>query len=531
MTDDTTNDPYVGEAHRYNPYDAADPIPVPGHPRPQDTGEHEAGFSKPRRTRAIQSAQDAARTGTRQSLGYVGEEDALSSRAHSEQPQVQRPNPERAALIGSAVPSIGDTSAGTEEEDGKRRFPIPLLPTIPLATIALIALLAVLLWPKPPVTVTINGKTAEVPAGSSLKEAMDSQGIIVNPGDYVTVSGNLIVAHNGYAFSVNLNGNDLTQEEIESYRVQGSESIAFSDGKDRTEPCDVVTETIKPYLRMEGSGYEIQYVSQWAQEGVLEHRTGLESGEKADVMTKEAQDCVITCRSFDLDEDHKYVALTFDDGPADPFTQEYLDILDEYDARATFYNLGDNVQQYPELARRVVEAGHQISNHTMAHNQLTAVDDQTVKSEIERSAKVIADTCNVATTHIRPPYGDFTERSWLASGGTITAAVRWDNDSQDWRLPGVDGLVENALRSIHPGAIILMHDGGGDRSQDVEALPKIIERLQEDGYELVTVSELMRAAGDIPEEVCSGTGTMPEGCVWPDQIAPEDLEAAGQATG
>lgn len=512
----------------YNPYEAADPIPVSSYPKIDDSKGRDSSFTMPRRTRTVQSAQDAALRGNRQKLDHVDEEAVLASPVRN-----KRPSTERATLVGSdsTGPMVGTNQGeGSTPNDRSRRFPLPLAPTIGIAAAVLVILLVVALWPKPPVTITVNGKTAEVPANSTLKEVMDAQGIIVNPGDLVTVGGNLMIAHNGYAFSAQLNGKDLSQEEIDSYRVRGSESVVFSDGKDRTEEYDAVTEVIEPYLRMEGSGYELQYVSQWAQEGVLEHRTGKQSGEKADVMTQEARDCVITCRNLELDGDERYVALTFDDGPTSPYTEQVLEILDEHGVRATFYNLGDQVNANPELCRRVVEAGHQVANHTMAHNQLIAIDDAQVREEIVRSAAAIETACGVATTHIRPPYGDFSERSWLASGGTITAAIRWSGDSQDWKLPGAEAIVENALLNVHSGTIILMHDGGGDRSQDVEALPTLIDRLQDEGYELVTVSELMRAAGDIPEEVCSGTGTMPEGAVWPDQIAPEDIAASGGAT-
>ena len=519
-----THTPAPKGQQAHNPYEAADPIPVRGYPRPQDPAGQQPRFSVPRRSRAIQSARDAVFGGSQPS-GDDGPDGPSPVHADHAGSYSQRPKPQRATLVGT------DTSMPKVEDARKRKRAIPLLPTIPIVLAALVVLLAVLLWPRQSVAVTINGRSAEVPVGSTLKEVMDIQHIVVNPGNYVTVSGNLIIAHNGYAFSAQVNGKDLDQDEIDAYRVRGSESIAFTDGKDRLEDCNVQTETIAPYLRMEGNGYDIQYVSQWAQEGTLEHREGLVSGEKADVVTKEAQDCVITCRTLELDEDHPYVAITFDDGPSEPYTSQCLDILAEHGARATFFNLGENVEQYPELAKRVVEEGHELANHTMAHNQLTSVPDATVRDEIERSARVIAGATGVATTHLRPPYGDFTERSWLASGGAITASVRWSGDSQDWRLPGADAIVENALINVRPGSILLLHDGGGDRSQDVEALPKLIERLQGDGYELVTVSELLRAAGDVPEEVCSGTGTMPEGAVWPQEIAPEDIAASGGTTG
>ncbi len=534
MTNDTSNEEReeasTPEPKRaYNPYESADPIPVPAYSRHMEAPDHEATFSTPRRSRTIQSARDAAHQGRRQQSASRRSQAADALLDPRESRDGKRPSPERAALMGGVPAS--ERSALPTKGNLMRRDPSHLRFVIAVAAILIVLIAGLSVFAAMahrPVTITVNGKTAEIPAGSTLEEVMDAQGVIVNPGNYVTVSGQMIEKHSGYAFSVQLNGQDLAQDELEAYRIHGSESIVFGDGNDRIEEYEATTETITPYLRMEGDGYALQYVSQWAREGVIEHRRGLVSGEEADVTTQEPKDCVITCRSLELDGDEKLVALTFDDGPADPYTEEYLDILDRYGAKATFFNLGDNVLAYPELARRIVAEGHQIANHTMAHNQLTAVDADTVRSEIARSAQAINDTCHVATTHIRPPYGDFTERSWLYSGGMITAAIRWSGDSQDWRLPGVDAIVENTLAGVHSGSILLMHDGGGDRSEDVDALPKIIEQLQDDGYTLVTVSDLMRAAGDIPEEVCSGTGTMPDDAVWPDEIAPEDLAGEGE---
>ena len=119
---------------------------------------------------------------------------------------------------------------------------------------------------------------------------------------------------------------------------------------------------------------------------------------------------------------------------------------------------------------------------------------------------------------IRPPYGDFNQNCWLLSGGTISASVIWNQDSLDWSLPGSDAIVQNALAGVQSGSVILMHDGGGDRSQDLDALPQIIERLQADGYQLVTLSELMASDPDIPSEVAAGNASMPEGALWPTEI-------------
>ena len=95
----------------------------------------------------------------------------------------------------------------------------------------------------------------------------------------------------------------------------------------------------------------------------------------------------------------------------------------------------------------------------------------------------------------------------------------WHLDSLDWELPGVDKIVENSTNGAWSGAIILMHDGGGNRDQDLEALPKILQKLSAQGYEFVTLSELMALDSRIPAEVAAGTATMPEGAVWPTEMA------------
>jgi len=391
-----------------------------------------------------------------------------------------------------------------------------------------ICVLAGLLWfINRPVPITVDGETSEVRVGSTLEDVLHENHVSVIAGNYIAVDESILEIGTGYAFSATVNGVRLTPEEVADYRIQGSEAIDFSDGDNIMEPYQATQESLMPTLKMEGTGYAVQYIAQWGRPGTLEHRTGNYSGITVDVMVKATEDCIIACRDLYI-EGNPCVALTFDDGPLSPFTEQYLEILARYGIKATFFNLGDSIEANPALAQRIVAEGHQIANHTMAHNQLTAVDDATVYSEISRSAQVITSATGVTTHHLRPPYGDFTERSWLASAGSVTAVIRWTGDSKDWELPGAAAIVDNALLNVYSGSIILMHDGGGDRSQDVEALPQIIERLQGAGYEFLTVSDLMRRAGDIPEDICSGTASMPSDAVWPREIHPDDLAAGVQ---
>lgn len=377
-----------------------------------------------------------------------------------------------------------------------------------------------------PVPVTVNGESAETRIGSKLTDVLHEQHVSVQAGDYVAVDDSVLKTGAGYAYTAVVNGTELTPQQAKDYRIEGSEAIEFSNGKNITEEFTSTEETLMPYLRMDGNGYSFQYVSQWGYTGTLEHRVGNDSGIAADVVTKAPQDCIICCRDFFF-QDGNYVALTFDDGPLSPYTDQILDILASHNAKATFFTLGDSIAADNALAQRVVAEGHQIANHTMAHNQLTAVEPQEIYDQILKSAQVIEAASGVHTTYLRPPYGDFTERSWLATNGIVSASIRWTADSHDWSLPGADAIISNSLLNLHSGTVILMHDGGGDRSQDVLALTGLIETLQAQGYQFVTVSEMLRLAGDVPEDICTGTAMMPEGAVWPTEIHPDDLAAAG----
>ena len=218
------------------------------------------------------------------------------------------------------------------------------------------------------------------------------------------------------------------------------------------------------------------------------------------------------------DDGRKLIALTFDDGPS-KYTQQYLDILTEHGIHATFFCLGSAAANNPDLVKAIKDQGSQVASHTMNHQQLTAVDQTTLQSEITEAFSAISGAGGGDTSVIRPPYGSFDTSTWLASGGTLSASVIWNLDSLDWELPGADVIVNNCTSGAFSGSIILMHDGGGNRDQDLEALPRIIEQLQGEGYEFVTVAELMASDSRIPAEVAAGNAHIPEGYTWATELA------------
>lgn len=186
------------------------------------------------------------------------------------------------------------------------------------------------------------------------------------------------------------------------------------------------------------------------------------------------------------------IALTFDDGPEPGSTARILAILRQYQTPATFFTIGQKVQKYPWLVRQEYAAGHAIGNHTWNHAELTKLPPDQQASEIAQTSSVLKQVTGVAPTLIRPPYGSVNESVREQIAAQHLTMVLWDVDTVDWTRPGSSAIIQTALTHAHNGAIILMHDGGGDRSQTAEALPTIITTLRQRGYTLVTVPQLLQ---------------------------------------
>lgn len=185
--------------------------------------------------------------------------------------------------------------------------------------------------------------------------------------------------------------------------------------------------------------------------------------------------------------------FTFDDGPTLPYTQQIVDTLEQYDARGTFFALGQNAQILPDTIRAATAGGHYIANHTWDHASLKDLTPEQFMDEVQRTEDVViaaaGDLFNLDgdVRYLRPPYGetDDNTRNYAASLGY--AVVLWTIDTQDWRRPGTDVIVDHIMNSVYPGAIILMHDGGGERDQTVAALQQVLPQLRDQGYVFYTI--------------------------------------------
>lgn len=190
----------------------------------------------------------------------------------------------------------------------------------------------------------------------------------------------------------------------------------------------------------------------------------------------------------------KQIALTFDDVPDPRFTGKVLDVLKEFDVKATFFAVGDRSKKHPDLVKRIHDEGHAIGNHSYNHAQLNKLSLDKFKSQIERTNTILKSLTGVNPRLIRPPYGDINEEQlqWARKNGY--KVVNWNVDSLDWKGLNKEEVKKNILSAVGPGSIVLQHAGGGvgsELSGTVEALPDIITQLRNQGYSFVTLPEML----------------------------------------
>lgn len=187
----------------------------------------------------------------------------------------------------------------------------------------------------------------------------------------------------------------------------------------------------------------------------------------------------------------KRIALTFDDGPHYKYTAEILDILKEYDAKATFFVVGELAERYPELILRELSEGHELGNHTWSHPKMAKLSDAELKNELLRTERLLNEIADYRPKLFRPPEGSFkqnVERIALENDYTL---ILWTVDTRDWAHTPIDQIVSMVETETETGSIILCHDFIGRDSPTPEALRIFIPALKAKGYSFVTISELL----------------------------------------
>lgn len=190
------------------------------------------------------------------------------------------------------------------------------------------------------------------------------------------------------------------------------------------------------------------------------------------------------------------IAITFDDGPTEPYTSQILDVLRRFGARATFFVLGARAQEAPEPLRRAAREGHEIGNHTWDHAALPLRTPGALRTTIRRTSDVVENITGTRPRVFRAPFG--WRNPWLDGAARREGCepIAWTVGVYDTARPGADAIVRRAVEGFVDGSILLLHDGRSldpnpDASQVVDALPRILREAQRQGFRLLTVSELL----------------------------------------
>ncbi|MDR1701716.1 MAG: polysaccharide deacetylase family protein [Sporomusaceae bacterium] len=186
---------------------------------------------------------------------------------------------------------------------------------------------------------------------------------------------------------------------------------------------------------------------------------------------------------------HKVVALTIDDGPHQVTTPMLLKVLEEKKVKATFFILGTNAENNLHLVAREAAAGHEVANHGYSHKKLSGLSVAEMEEEINKTEALLL-RVSEKPLFFRPPYGSYNDQTVTALKDKGYTTVLWTVDSNDWRLPNPEQIAQNVIQAVAPGKIILMHDGQYP-IPTIDALPIIIDSLRKDGYDFVTMSELL----------------------------------------
>ncbi len=191
----------------------------------------------------------------------------------------------------------------------------------------------------------------------------------------------------------------------------------------------------------------------------------------------------------------KQIALTYDDGPNDPHTLKLLDVLAKHSVRATFFMIGRYVEQRPEIARAVAQAGHVIGNHTLTHPLLIFKSAAETRAQLVDCHQALQDAIGKPANLFRPPFGGRRPATLRIARELGMQTVMWSVTGYDWNAPPAAVIEKKVERQMRGGDVILLHDGGhramgADRAQTVMGTDNLIRRFKDQGYEFVTVEEM-----------------------------------------
>lgn len=354
--------------------------------------------------------------------------------------------------------------------------------TVFAVSVATLLVLAVILL----LPVRVDGALAWVVRGTTVADLVRGGRLEQTTGNLVSVSGRLLRMGAGAPPTVMIGGQPATATTAIGF---GSR-IASVRGADVVER--VVTSTIEttPALRFAGHG-PVLSVEESGTPGRIELAVGAVSHEEVSRKVL-SRGNAMTVRREPAWPGRKEVALTFDDGPWPDSTDAVLSVLKKGHAKATFFMIGSQLVRRAELGKRVLAAGMEIGAHSKSHKLLAHASRATITREVHGGSLAISRTLGVRTRWYRPAGGSTNAFVYSEAKRLNLRVVLWTIDPKDWRRPSARTIARRVLDRVRPGSVILMHDGGGDRSHSVAALRKVIKGLNARGYSMVTMSRLYR---------------------------------------
>jgi peptidoglycan/xylan/chitin deacetylase (PgdA/CDA1 family) len=333
-----------------------------------------------------------------------------------------------------------------------------------------------------PMTVRVNGQplrfTAREAPDVALWVALQRAGAV--PYDGVLESAATATVLDPYydRAVVTVNGVAVSMDT----RLRRHAQIVVDNGTDAVEPTEVRTVTI-PYPNQEKVG-QPDWIA--GVEGQAEEVYGAISGE---IVSRRVTRDPVPAQQIILPAPvsaGSSVFLTFDDGPDPTWTLRVLDVLRAAGVKATFCMVGRYVRAYPDIARRVVADGHTLCNHTDSHARLDTLGAAAIEAEIQNAASSIQAATGVRPSLFRFPYGRTSPTASGIVGRLGLRVLGWTVDPSDYTRPGADTITTRVAQAVKPGSIVLLHDGGGDRSQTVAAISSLITSLRAAGYSFGT---------------------------------------------
>ncbi len=327
--------------------------------------------------------------------------------------------------------------------------------------------------------VSVDGVVAQIGPDTTLAQVTGLRDLSIRPGSNHDVTGDVMVPGGGGPGFVLVNGAPFPLDGV----IHAGATITGRHGSDRTEGLEREEEGISYAYEIQGNGPVVTQVRE-GKPGLEERFHGERSAAPiATFVLREAEPGLLQ-RTSAVPEGRRAVALTFDDGPSE-YTVQILAVLEKKGVPATFFWIGKVAASYKSVTANARAAGHAVENHTWGHADLTKLSGEGLSAEIARGAAAIG-----GARLLRPPYG--------ANNAVVTAeAARqgqriamWSVDTLDWKIRDAASITSRVKSAVKPGAVILMHDGGGDRSQTVAALPGIIDWLLESGYSLTTIQAI-----------------------------------------